>query len=117
MCFKSVCLNIACFKTPYQLTILLDDCVVIENATIKQCFNTFCLQTNKKKLKIFAKYQNYTLCKEICLNGCRCQDIYASFLFSTKILQNSNVRITLSDANYGFPIARAMLNFSNNFKK
>ena len=109
---KSVFLEISCPKNPYGLMILFDDCTFAKKININ-CYSSkfyFCTSTNK--LKIVARYGNQTVFKTIYL-GCEpCQKVCAKFMFNTQIFQNVVGVISLTDANFGFPITNAVLKFS-----
>ena len=113
MKFNQYCLDIFCPKMPYDLTIMVDDCFVIKKAKINNTCSKFCINTKNKKLKIFARYNKQIVCKTIYLNNNSCENICVNFLFNTKLFQRTFNTIFLCDANYGFPVLRAMLNFGS----
>jgi len=110
MVFKSVLLNVICSKKPYYLTIILDDCEVIKNKKVISNITKYHICTNKKTIRIIARYQTQTVYKTIYLNNNLYNNICVNFMFNTKILQGTIGVFTLVDASYGLPVKQAMLN-------
>ncbi len=119
MICKSVVLNILCFKTPCCLTIISDNGHIIKKTTLKYISSKICFCTNSKSIKLIARYNCKTICKTIYLSTSRCQNSFANLLFDTNPFNQSVKIIILLDANYGFPISKAIINFKQlrlNFK-
>lgn len=106
---KTVRLKVFCSNTPCQLTILSGNNSVIKTCTVSLCHSEICLRTAGGMLKIIARYQNQTICRIIYLRCCWCQTVCTCFNFNAPSLVN----ITLTDANYGFPVSNAILNFQS----
>ena len=106
---KSVSLHLFCSNTPAQVTIMDELGNVISRTTVSLCHNKICLRTSARTLIIMARYQNQVLYQAIRLCCCYCQTAYARFIFNAP----QQIRVNLHDANYGFPISRAVLTFRN----
>ena len=109
--FKSVFLDVICAKHPYNLTILIDDCVLVKKPKTNQFLSKFHFCTNKKKFKIIAKRGDQTVFKTIFLSSGACQKVCTKISFGASIVQNALNRILLIDANYGLPVEKATLFF------
>ena len=108
---KSIIVNIFCKSKPCELTILAEDGHIIQKATIGTTKMKFVICTNDCIIKVIATHNDLTYYKTIFLGNCKCQSIFVSFGFNTTISQKLHSVVVLSDANYGFPVARALLNF------
>ena len=113
---KFVVLNISCSKRPCQITILYDDGSCIKRHTITSKYTNICVYTKACSIKIIASYNQQVYYKTVYLNGLWCQNIFVNFEFNAIFSQRVVNIITLNDANYGFPISRAMLKFSGNIQ-
>ena len=107
---KKLCLDIYCSKFPCQLTILSCD-GDLKNVTIQSNISKFCFCTKSCAIRLLASHNGQTIHQTIYLTNLLCQKNFVNFVFDRTILQISNNIITLTDANYGFPIANALLNF------
>lgn len=111
MCNKKIKLNIFCSKMPFELTIMTCDGRIVKKETLYANYKTICVCTKFDCLKLFAKYKNQIVYKKICLSGCRCQNICVNFAFKKVFSKMVFCLITLTDAVYGLPIQKALLQF------
>lgn len=111
MFFKSVTLNVLCFKNPCDLKILSCDGRLIEKLKTRSISSKICFCIRGQFIRLKATYKNHTEYKTIYLCEKRCQDIFVNFAFNTSISQRVFNVITLTDATYGFPVKNALLSF------
>lgn len=99
-------LHIYSSRAPYQLTILTCNNQVLQKITVLSQCTKICLCTNDRHVKLIAQAGNQTLFRVInlCCN-------FFHHLWVDLYFPQSQVFITLNDANYGLPIANATLNF------
>ena len=113
---KTINLTVSSPKTPFELTISTCDGFFIARKTILSNSARFCLLTNACCLRLSARYQNQTIVKNYFISSCRCQNVFANFVF-TLIPPPSPTPtpqyFTLIDKNYGLPVQNAILNFTN----
>ena len=108
---KKVFINIFCSRLPCQLTILSCDNKMITQAFLQTNESQIFVYVKGNRIKLIATYQNETIFQTISLANRFCQIVYTTFAFS-RIVNPSRILISLTDANYGFPIANATLNFT-----
>ena len=111
MACKSVVLNIICFKIPCCLTVMAQDGTIIKNVQLESYNSKICFNTTKQSLKLMVTYNNMTEKKKICVDNL-CKNNCFKFDFSSKIFQQNDFMIKLYDFNYGFPVDKAILNFT-----
>ena len=108
---KLVKLNIFSSNTPYELTILAQNGQIIKQITIETNKSKICFHTKNCTIKLFARYNNETNYQTAHLSNRLCQSCNVSFAFQSILRPIRPNIIKLSDATYGFPIAKAILNF------
>ena len=113
---KFVVLNISCSKRPCQITILYGDASCIKKHTITSKYTNICVYTKACSIKIIARYNEQIYYKTVYLNSFWCQNVFVNFEFNSIFSQTIVNIITLTDANYGFPISKALLNFKQKLK-
>jgi len=111
MIYKLVILNVFCVSKPCSLTIVSNNGNVIKKVTLKAINSKICFCTKEQSFKLIARYSNQTIYKTMCINNLRCQNIFVNFVFNSQLSQRISSEIKLLDANYGFPVTKAVLNF------
>ncbi len=111
MSFKSVTLNVCCSKIPCNLLIISANGHIIQKKLINSFKSKLYFCTRDCEIKVIAKLKDKTFYKTICLNNFKHQNICVNFTFNTVLSQKILNTISLLDANYNFPISKAILNF------
>lgn len=103
---KLVFLEIISSDTPCTLTVLSCNGQIIKRVTLNSFKSKICFCTKEQNLKLILACNNMSLYRKIsvCKNNC------IRLSFNTRRRNRVNC-ITLSDANYGFPVQKAILSF------
>lgn len=115
MIYKYVILNIFCSKKPCDLTIMYNNGNCKRRCNITSHHSKICIHTKESSVKITASYEEQIYYKTIYLDDLRCQNIFVNFGFYTTFCQKAVNLIRLTDANYGFSVSNAVLNFKQKF--
>ena len=110
---KHVNLCIYSENLPFQVKIYSQNGMLLIQKNVNSNYIKISTSTYFCKLLIFAKHNNITQRKIICLSNNMCQNIYVGFkFFKQTILPNpSEQKIILYDANYNFLLPTAVLEF------
>lgn len=106
-------LNIFCLYTPFSIEILSERGEFLKRVKISLNCSKICVRTSGKFIRLIARQGNLSEYKTIFLNDNGCQSVFVSFAFNSAFSRNSFGLVFLKDANYGFPVENAILNFKS----
>ena len=107
---KIVFLDLHCSETPCNFTVLSCNGQIFKTIIISNC-SKVCFCTDDYQIKLFATCNKQTIQQTLCLSNSLCQNYCISFVFEKIIPPKVVNLIELFDANYGFPVANATLDF------